>query len=33
MAASTMMIVPVVIVFSFAQKNFVEGLTVGGVKG
>lgn len=33
MAASTMMIVPVVIVFSLAQKNFVEGLTVGGVKG
>ncbi len=33
MAASTMMIIPVVIVFSLAQKNFVEGLTVGGVKG
>lgn len=33
MAASTMMIVPVVIIFTFAQKNFVEGLTVGGVKG
>ena len=33
MAASTMMIVPIVIIFTFAQKNFVEGLTVGGVKG
>lgn len=33
MAASTMMIIPVVIIFTFAQKNFVEGLTVGGVKG
>lgn len=33
MAASTMMIVPVVIIFTLAQKNFVEGLTVGGVKG
>jgi len=33
MAASTMMIIPVVIIFTIAQKNFVEGLTVGGVKG
>lgn len=33
MATSVMMIVPIVIVFSLAQKNFVEGLTVGGVKG
>lgn len=33
MAASSMMIIPVVIVFALAQKNFVEGLTVGGVKG
>lgn len=33
MAASTMMIIPVVIVFALAQKNFVEGLTVGGIKG
>lgn len=33
MAASTMMIIPIVIIFSLAQKNFVEGLTVGGVKG
>ena len=33
MAASTMMIVPIVVIFCLAQKNFVEGLTVGGVKG
>lgn len=33
MAASTMMIIPIVIIFALAQKNFVEGLTVGGVKG
>lgn len=33
MAASAMMIIPIVIIFSLAQKNFVEGLTVGGVKG
>lgn len=33
MAASTMMIIPIVIIFAFAQKNFVEGMTVGGVKG
>ncbi len=33
MAASTMIIVPVVIVFAAAQKNFVEGMTVGGIKG
>ncbi len=33
MAASTMMIIPIVIIFTIAQKNFVEGLTVGGVKG
>ena len=33
MAASTMMIIPVVIIFAIAQKNFVEGMTMGGVKG
>lgn len=33
MAASTMMIVPIVIIFAACQKNFVEGLTVGGIKG
>lgn len=33
MAASTMMIIPIVIIFAIAQKNFVEGMTVGGIKG
>ncbi len=33
MAASAMMIIPVVLVFTFAQKNFVKGLTIGGIKG
>lgn len=33
MAASAMMIVPIVVIFCLAQRNFVEGLTVGGVKG
>ena len=29
----SMMIVPIVVIFCLAQRNFVEGLTVGGVKG
>ncbi len=33
MAASTMMVVPLMIVFAIVQKNFVEGLTIGGIKG
>lgn len=33
MAASVMIIIPVVIIFTLAQKNFIEGMTVGGVKG
>lgn len=33
MAASTLVVVPVVIVFLIAQRFFVEGITVGGVKG
>jgi len=33
MAASTMIIVPISIVFSLAQKHFVEGMTMGGLKG
>lgn len=33
MAASTMMIVPIMIIFAAAQKNFVKGMTIGGVKG
>lgn len=33
MAASVVFIVPVVILFFFAQKYFVEGITVTGIKG
>lgn len=33
MAASLLMAIPVVIIYTFAQRFLVEGLTVGGVKG
>ncbi len=33
MAASTLIVLPVVIVFILAQRFFIEGITVGGVKG
>lgn len=33
MAASTMVILPICVVFAAAQKNFIEGITMGGVKG
>ena len=33
MAASLMFIVPVIIIFFLAQKVFVEGVTLTGVKG
>lgn len=33
MAASTIAVLPLVILFFFAQKYFVEGLTMGGLKG
>jgi multiple sugar transport system permease protein len=33
MAASTLIVLPVVIIFLFAQRYFIEGITVGGVKG
>jgi ABC-type glycerol-3-phosphate transport system permease component len=33
MAASTMVLLPVALVFAVAQKNFIEGLTMGGIKG
>jgi multiple sugar transport system permease protein len=33
MAASTLVVLPVVIIFLVAQRAFVEGITVGGVKG
>ena len=33
MAASSMVVVPVMVLFVFAQKQIVSGLTVGGLKG
>ena len=33
MAASTLIVLPVVIIFIVAQRFFIEGITVGGVKG
>lgn len=33
MAASTMMVLPVILIFFFAQKNFVQGITLTGIKG
>jgi multiple sugar transport system permease protein len=33
MAAATLVVLPVVVIFLFAQRFFIEGITVGGVKG
>jgi multiple sugar transport system permease protein len=33
MAASTVLVIPVVILFFFAQKTFIQGITLTGVKG
>ncbi|MHB0855934.1 MAG: carbohydrate ABC transporter permease [Anaerolineae bacterium] len=33
MAASTMMVAPIIILFFVAQKNFVQGITMTGIKG
>jgi multiple sugar transport system permease protein len=33
MAAATLIVLPVVVVFLLAQRFFIEGITVGGVKG
>ena len=33
MAASTLIVLPVVVIFIVAQRYFIEGITVGGVKG
>jgi multiple sugar transport system permease protein len=33
MAASTMMVVPIILLFFVAQKSFVQGITVTGLKG
>jgi multiple sugar transport system permease protein len=32
MAASTMVVVPVIIVFFFAQKQFIQGIVLTGLK-
>jgi len=33
MAAATLTVIPLIVVFFFAQKSFIEGLTAGGLKG
>jgi multiple sugar transport system permease protein len=33
MAASTATILPVVFIFFFVQRTFVEGITITGIKG
>ena len=33
MAASTMMVLPICVVFAMAQKNFIQGITMAGIKG
>ena len=33
MAASTLMTIPIILIFFFAQRTFVEGITLTGVKG
>jgi multiple sugar transport system permease protein len=33
MAASTVVVIPVIIVFFFAQRTFIQGITLTGVKG
>jgi multiple sugar transport system permease protein len=33
MAMATMMAAPILLLYFFAQKQFIEGITIGGVKG
>ena len=33
MAASTIMVVPVLLLFLLAQRSFIEGISTSGVKG
>jgi multiple sugar transport system permease protein len=33
MAASTMMIIPMIVIFFLAQRYFIQGMAVSGLKG
>jgi multiple sugar transport system permease protein len=33
MAASTVMILPIIILFFFAQRTFIQGVALTGIKG
>jgi multiple sugar transport system permease protein len=33
MAASTLVVIPVIVVFFLAQRTFIQGITLTGVKG
>jgi multiple sugar transport system permease protein len=33
MAASTVMTLPIVVIFFFAQRTFIQGVTLTGIKG
>lgn len=33
MAASTLAVLPLIVLFFIAQRYFIEGLTIGGLKG
>jgi len=33
MAASTMMILPIIVIFFLAQRYFIQGIAVSGLKG
>ncbi len=33
MAASTVMTVPIIVIFFFAQRTFIQGITLTGIKG
>ena len=33
MAASTVMILPIIILFFFAQRTFIQGIALTGIKG
>jgi len=33
MAASTVTILPILVLFFFAQRTFIEGISISGIKG